>query len=117
MVEPIETMTRRRDFVAASRAHKAVTDSLIVQNRPRKDGSDLIRIGFTASKKVGNAVARNRAKRRMRAIAREILPSSALLGSDYVMIARKDRTTDVSYPSLCRDFTHALERVHSSRKR
>lgn len=112
----VETLTRRRDFVAASRARKAVVDSLILQSRQRKDGSDAVRVGFTASKKVGNAVVRNRAKRRMRALARELLLKSALPGHDYVLIARRDKTTDVSYPSLCRDLAQAVERIHSPRK-
>ena len=47
------------------------------------------RVGFTASKKVGNAVIRNRCKRRMRAMARQLLPSLGLAGTDYVFIAKK----------------------------
>ena len=47
------------------------------------------RVGFTASKKVGNSVVRNRCKRRMRAMARQLLPSLGLVGVDYVFIAKK----------------------------
>ena len=63
------TIAKRRDFLAASRARKSVPhSSMIVQGRARRDGEpiavDLVRVGYTCSKKVGNAVARNRAKRR-----------------------------------------------------
>lgn len=112
----VDVMTRRRDFVAASRARKAATGTLILQSRQRKDGSDLIRVGFTASKKVGNAVARNRAKRRMRALVRELLPQNGVPGHDYVLIARKDQTTEVDFSILRQDLARALERVQTTRK-
>ena len=56
--------------------------------RDRKDGNPVKRIGFTVTKKIGGAVVRNRMKRRLRALARELIPSHGFAGSDHVMIGR-----------------------------
>ena len=56
--------------------------------RARSDGQDLVRAGFTATKKIGGAVVRNRMKRRFRALARDILSSSGIEGADHVLIGR-----------------------------
>ena len=56
--------------------------------RPRDDGSDAIRVGYTVTKKIGNAVVRNRMKRRFRALARDVLPDSGVPGADHVLIGR-----------------------------
>ena len=110
-------LQHRRDFLAAAKSAKAVTNSFILQDRRRNDSSDAIRVGFTASKKVGNAVARNRAKRRMRALAREIIAEKGLAGHDYVLIARRDATTDFPFDTLRSDLIRALERVAAPPKR
>jgi ribonuclease P protein component len=57
--------------------------------RPRDDGSPAIRMGVTVTKKIGNAVARNRMKRRFRALLREALPESGVRGADHVLIGRQ----------------------------
>lgn len=56
--------------------------------RPRGDGSELKRVGYTVSKKVGGAVVRNRMKRRFRALAAELLPMVGVAGADHVLIGR-----------------------------
>ena len=56
--------------------------------RPRDDGDDTKRIGFTVTKKIGNAIVRNRMKRRLRALARELLPERGVAGADHVLIGR-----------------------------
>ncbi len=69
-------------------------------------------IGFTASKKVGNAVARNRAKRRLRAVVAEVIPGYAVGGRDYVLIGRK-ATLRRPYADLLADLKQALRRTDS----
>lgn len=56
--------------------------------RPRDDGDPAMRVGFTVTKKIGGAVVRNRMKRRLRALARELLPVHGLPGADHVLIGR-----------------------------
>ncbi len=69
-----------------------------------------LRVGFTCSKKVGNAVARNRAKRRLRAVAHALLPQLAEPGFDYVLIGRQE-TLRRPYALLLQDLQTALKRV------
>jgi ribonuclease P protein component len=81
---------------------------LLVRNRG--DGDDQMRVGFTVSKKVGNAVVRNRMKRRFRSLAREIIPAHGYAGSDHVMIGRAGGI-ERDFGLLRQDLTKALERV------
>jgi ribonuclease P protein component len=60
----------------------------VLQVRDRADQDPALRIGFTVTKKIGNAVVRNRMKRRFRSLARELLPSLGIAGSDHVLIGR-----------------------------
>lgn len=60
----------------------------VLQVRDRADDEQGVRVGFTVTKKIGNAVVRNRMKRRFRALARELLPSLGIAGSDHVLIGR-----------------------------
>ena len=60
----------------------------VLQVRDRGDEEPAVRVGFTVTKKIGNAVVRNRMKRRFRALARELLPSLGIAGSDHVLIGR-----------------------------
>ena len=87
MPDPLK-IRKRRDFVAAARTgEKLVTKAIVLQVRNRGD-DDAPRFGVTATRKVGNAVARNRAKRRLRALARSVLARHGRPGHDYVLIAR-----------------------------
>ena len=73
------------------------------------------RIGFTATKKIGNAVVRNRAKRRMRAAADALLPHHGISGFDYVLVGRMT-TQSRKFDALCEDLQKALVRVHQTQK-
>ena len=107
----METIRRRRDFLAAARARRASAPSLTLQARDRADGAPA-RVGYTCSRKLGNAVARNRAKRRLREAARLALAPVARPGWDYVLIGRPDATAERAFPALLADLGAAAERVH-----
>jgi ribonuclease P protein component len=107
----LATLKIRADFlrVAATRLH-AVAPGLILQAAPGPTGAAVIRIGFTATRKLGGAVIRNRAKRRLRAVAADVLAERGRPGTDYVLIARKD-TVVRPYAALVADLETALRRV------
>ncbi len=114
-VRAMTTLTRRADFLAAARARRASMPGFLLQarQRPAADGgADAVRVGFTCSKKVGNAVARNRAKRRLRALARALLAARGRPGWDYVLIGREGATATLDFAQMHRDLSAALDRVH-----
>ncbi|MBW8881535.1 MAG: ribonuclease P protein component [Asticcacaulis sp.] len=100
----------RADFLKAAKSPYAARTGVVVQARRREDGSDDIRIGFTATKKIGGAVERNRAKRRLREAARHLIPLHGLPGHDYVLIARND-TGSRPWQALLDDVKAALLRL------
>ena len=91
-------------FVRGGRSERRKT--VVVQARERT-GSNAIGAGFTATKKIGNAVIRNRAKRRLREAARQLLPLHGQIGTDYVFIARMDTAT-IGWQRLLDDMESAL---------
>ena len=105
----LETLSKRSDFVAASKAEKYVGKSIIVQARP--NSLQTIRVGYTASKRVGNAVARNRAKRRMRAAVAETL-AYGTPGTDYVLIGRAQTTCNTKFEELKNELICAFENLN-----
>lgn len=107
----LNVMKKRADFVAASKARYQTAPSLTVQMRNRDDGDAAVRVGFTCSKKVGNAVARNRAKRRLREIARLDLQTLAKAGHDYVLIGKKNATATREFEAMRADLAKALGKL------
>lgn len=114
MDRTVSVLRKRAEFLAAAASgFKFVKPSLVVQSRPRAANelaSSPIRVGFTATKKLGNAVVRNRVKRRMRAAAAELAPRLGLNGCDYVFIGR-EAAFKGTYDDLIRDMKHALKRL------
>ena len=110
----LETLTQRKDFLAASRGKRVPMPGFILQARKRSETAarEHIGIGYTCSKKVGNAVARNRAKRRLREIARLTLPSCGRPGFDYVLIGRAKVTAERDFQALLADLKTALAQIH-----
>ncbi|NIZ08265.1 ribonuclease P protein component [Pseudooceanicola sp. HF7] len=109
----LNVLTKRSDFLLAARAKRQGTPAMMVQARKRAEDG-VVRVGFTCSKKVGNAVARNRAKRRLREIARQVLPTHGHPGWDYVLIGRKDATAERNFALLVQDLEQALRKIHGS---
>jgi ribonuclease P protein component len=106
----IERLKKRPDFLAAARGLNCARGAVVAQARHRADGSSLIRIGFTATRRIGGAVVRNRAKRRLREAARLIAPLHARPGCDYVFIARGG-TASRPWAPLLDDMKSALIRL------
>lgn len=106
----MERLKRRQDFVAAARASYAAMPGMVVQMRERGDAGPP-RVGFTATKKIGNAVVRNRVKRRLRELVRLRLETLARPGHDYVLIGRAP-TFERAYSDLEKDLNSALKRLH-----
>lgn len=117
MPKPLPRLKRRGDFVRLSRAGKhAAAPGLVLQCAPRPAAlpPGPPRVGFTASRKVGGAVTRNRARRRLRALADSLLPLRAAADKDYVLIARR-ATPRRPFAALAGDLERALGRVGARR--
>jgi ribonuclease P protein component len=110
----VERLKTRADFLRAARGIRRVEGAVTLETCPTPDavpGPGKVRVGFTASKKIGNAVNRNRAKRRLRAAASQLLPLLGRDGHDYVLVAR-GTTVARPFPALLSDITTALKAAH-----
>lgn len=109
------TLRKRADFLRAAQARRQGTPGFLLQARDRSDSDPVVRVGFTCSKKLGNAVMRNRAKRRLREVARLALAGTARPGWDYVLVGRPQATVDRDFAALLTDMATALAAVHRGR--
>ena len=110
----MDHLKKRADFLRAARGIRRVEGAVTLETcaTPQADAlPGRLRVGFTASKKIGNAVTRNRAKRRLRAAASQVLPLLGRTGHDYVLVARG---TCVARPfeALLSDISTALKAAH-----
>lgn len=112
----LEVLKKRADFLRANSGKRQATPGFVLQGFDRGDDDPTIRLGFTCSKKVGNAVTRNRAKRRLREMARLDLPHHAQPGWDYVLIGRRETTASLPFETLREDLRDALSKLHSSHR-
>jgi ribonuclease P protein component len=114
MASGLARLKTRADFlrVAATR-RRAVRRGFVLQAATQPSAGEAataLRVGFTASRRVGNAVMRNRAKRRLRAAATAVLPRAGRAGTDYVLIARQE-TGGRPYAELVGDLESALHQI------
>lgn len=106
-------LKKRADYLKAAAGMRRSTPGFVLQIRHRGDEDpESIRVGITCSKKVGNAVTRNRAKRRLRELARLALPEHGRNGFDYVLIGRRQMTASRDFATMLEDLKHALAEVH-----
>lgn len=107
-------IVKRADFLAAAKALRANAAPFSLQARDRQDSAGL-RLGLTVTKKVGNAVERNRIRRRLRAAARAVLPQAGKEGFDYVVVARRAALT-ADFSALTGGLENTIKQVHKTRR-
>ncbi len=103
-------LRRRADFLEAASGAKAHATGFVLQSRDRGDQAPP-RVGYTVSKKVGNAVERNRVRRRLREVVRLSVAERMRAGCDYVLVGRR-AALDLAFDRLINDMSGALSRVH-----
>jgi len=108
-------LTQRKQFLAVARGKRAARRNVVVQAKKNSPTHDALRTGFTATKKTGNAVRRNRSKRRLRAASAQLLGQYGRNGWDYVFIARRG-TANAKWQHLLDDMRAALQSLHKQSK-
>jgi ribonuclease P protein component len=106
----LAVIRKRSDFLAANRGTRIPTPGFVLLVRDRADGDAGLRVGFTVTKKIGNAVVRNRMKRRFRELARELIPAGGRPGADHVLIGRAGGV-ERDFGELRQDLAKALDKA------
>lgn len=108
--QPIEVLTKRADFVAANKGLRNARPGFVLLTRP--NGGHGVRYGVTVTKKIGNAVVRNRMKRRFRELLRAALPTGALADHDHVLIGRAGGV-ERDFATMAEELGKSLARAHA----
>ena len=108
-------LKKRRDYLKVARGDRTPRRGFLLQSTRRDAGAKAVvedgpRFGFTVTKKIGNAVVRNRMKRRLRALSRELLPESGVRGADHVLIGREGGV-ERDYAAMRAELAKALAKV------
>ncbi len=111
----LQRLTKRAQFLFVRQGARASQPTVLVEAR-RREAEGAIGVGFTASGKIGGAVVRNRARRRLREAARQLLPDLGLPGCDYVLVARQ-QTPAAPWVALLDDLRNALIRLRADLER
>jgi len=114
LAAPVERLRKRADFLGVATGPRAAAAAFVLQARERPDTGPS-RVGFTVSKKVGNAVERNRVRRRLREVVRLSDAEGLRPGNDYVLVGRR-AALDLPFARLKEDFSRALDQVHRPRR-
>lgn len=109
----ILTFKKRKDFLRVAKEHHVATRNMVLQAAFSLFNDENIRVGYTATKKIGNAVVRARSKRRLRAVVREVLAHYAYPNVDYIFIARGS-TSNCNYDELKQDTIYAIKRINKN---
>jgi ribonuclease P protein component len=105
-------LLRRRDFLAAAKGHFVPQGGVLLQGLDRRD-QGAPRLGFTCTKKLGNAVVRNRIRRRIKEAARLVMAGAAQPGFDYVLIGRAS-AEGRAFEALKKDIISAVSKLHAT---
>jgi len=113
---PLITLKARSEFLAVRGGSRASFPAFLIETRPRaeKPGAEGVsgpRFGFTITKKLGNAVTRNRIRRRLKAAIGQLPAGCMSPAHDYVVVARQ-AAVDIPFAALQKDLERALQRVH-----
>jgi len=114
----LHVLRKRADFLRLNRGRRFSAPGLVLQTAQTPDApgdTTSVRVGLTVTKKIGNAVVRNKNRRRLREAARQVLPLAGRAGHDYVLIARQT-TSNRSFEELKSDLRRGLEMVHKAKK-
>ncbi len=105
----VETLRHRREFLACARGRRFTTAAFVLQRIARDDAAQ-DRFGYTVTKKTGNAPARSRIKRRLRALVRQVASDQPASGADYVLVARSEALTR-SFSDLKTDLLRSMTKL------